>query len=151
MEIVLIVVAIIPSRIVASTKIKNVSTQKRNFYMRKIIREREIQIPINANDHQKRGKWAPQNEAKNKNHGPHNIDGKEYYYHYKYKHWKTMDNPTPPTGNSSPPAADVITSLSSSGYVTTSGGTQSQEVALVTTTKHISETLCGISSLFKLL
>ena len=117
--------------------------------MRKRRRGIAFQIPRNAMNARKRASGITQ--LMQKNGGCLKIDGKEYYYHYKYKHWKTMDNPTPPTGNSSPPAADVITSLSSSGYVTTSGGTQSQEVALVTTTKHISETLCGISSLFKLL
>ena len=55
-----------------------------------------------------------------------------------------MDNPTPLMGNSSPPIAAILIPPAPSlyGYVATLD--QSQEVAIDTATKQISETLIGI-------
>ena len=79
------------------------------------------------------------------------IDRKEYDYHYKEKPWKILYNPSTPMGNSLPPVAAVVISLSVPSSITTLEKitSQPQELSLATATKHISETLCDLIGQFK--
>ena len=59
-------------------------------------------------DCQKKVKWDPPTYAEEKHFGCRIIYGKEYYYHYKYKRRKIVDNPTPLTGDSLLPVAASV-------------------------------------------
>ena len=102
-----------------------------------------------VSDLQKKCKWYPPTDTEKKNRGCCNIDGKEYYYHYRYKRWKIVDNPTPPTGNSSLHVAAVVVPPAASTYGSVATLDQSQEVTLATSTNQISDTICGLISQLK--
>ena len=79
-------------------------------------------MPRRAVTVRQKGKCDPPTNDKKKNLGCRNIDGKEYYYCYKDKIWKIVDNQDLMMGNTLPPVSAVVTSPSASayGYVATS-------------------------------
>ena len=53
----------------------------------------------------KPGKWSRPTSEEKKNRSRRNIDGKDYYYHYKDKHWKLVNTTQANVGT---PAAHVV-------------------------------------------
>ena len=79
--------------------------------------ERASNMEINKTTVRKRASGITLTNYKNKYGGHCNIDGKEYYYHYKEKYWKIMDNPNSLAINSLKPFPSVVTPTSDSGFV----------------------------------
>jgi hypothetical protein len=93
----------------------------------------------------KDSKWAPPTRAEKKAKSRRTIDGKEYYYHYKDKRWKLVDQPTP-VGAQAPsaPSGNVAEAPTSAPAPPTTA----KEVAVLNATRQMENVFRGLLSQF---
>jgi hypothetical protein len=131
-----------------------IKAQKKLFMDKKKKDGKDKSKPT-KNERHKNGKWKPPTEEEKKNQSRREIDGKLYYYHYKDKRWKLVDQndsvhsnaPTVPTSNVSLTSAPVpvITPVPSAAI---SAVTTDRELAIVNATRQIEHSLRGLMSQF---